>query len=215
VLVPEDAELTPCTLTALIDTWVRASGGIGPRFEWKTDVTLLGEVRPASSSQSRSGPGKKDGTKGAGADGGLVALIWDDHETGNQDGWDGHIVGDIDLIRGSLLAEKRPEYAELMQVDTEIPTVVLNTSYRYLKEYMHSAAEELTDEGREARRDRYAIGIGVALLVLDAKQRKDEAKRSGSFSEDVLREAQRAAARGVLSVLPEYDLLYKEVEIGD
>ena len=68
------------------------------------------------------------------------------------------------MVPGKDLADKRPEYAELAKVDAEIPTIVLNRTYSPLKAYVQARAAELTDERKEQARQRYAVGVGVALL---------------------------------------------------
>jgi hypothetical protein len=88
---------------------------------------------------------------------------------------------------------------------------VLNRTYSPLKSYVQARAAELTDEGKEQARERYAVGVGVALLVLDAQRRKDETVKKPT-DDNAERVATQAAARGVLSVLPEYDRLAKEIE---
>ncbi len=83
---------------------------------------------------------------------------------------------------GKDLAASAPEYKELAKVDAEIPTIVLNRTYSPLKAYVQARAAELTDEGKEQARERYAVGVGVALLLLDQEARKAEkaGKRSTS-----------------------------------
>lgn len=73
------------------------------------------------------------------------------------------------------------------------------------------AAELSTDEGKEQARERYAVGVGVALLVLDRDARKAE-KAGKPFDDAAVDSARQAAARAVLSVMPSYDRLVKELE---
>ena len=116
------------------------------------------------------------------------------------------------MVSGSDLADKRPEYKDLAKVDTKIPTIVLNRTYSPLKSYIQARAAELTDEGKEQARERYAVGAGVALLVLDHETRRDIKKNNAQPDDAATQRAQRAAARGVLSVLPAYDRLAREIE---
>ena len=88
---------------------------------------------------------------------------------------------------------------------------MLNRTYGPLKKYVQARAAELTDEGKEQARERYAVGVGVALLVLDDEARK--AKKASKAADDaVLDMGRQAAARAVLSVMPDYDRLAKELE---
>ena len=115
------------------------------------------------------------------------------------------------MVPGSVLAAEKEEYRDLADLNDEIPTIILNRTYSPLKTYIHARAAELTDESKEQARDRYAVGVGVALLLLDRQYRK-EAKQGRTPDEDTLSAAKQAAARAVLSVLPEYDRLAQELE---
>ena len=103
------------------------------------------------------------------------------------------------------------EYKDLAKVDAEIPTIILNRTYSHLKTYVQARAAELTDEGKEQARERYAVGVGVALLILDQEVRK-AGKAGRSPDEGALDAGRQAAARAVLSVMPDYDRLAKELE---
>ncbi|RIK03130.1 MAG: hypothetical protein DCC48_17190 [Acidobacteria bacterium] len=207
VAVPDNADLGTYKLTVGIPTWSRTSGGLGPRFDWTTKIEIVEEIKPKPTG---SKPGSGDGKSGPG-DGGLVALIWKSETDDGVDDWSPATVGEVEMISGKALADKRPEYAELAKVEAEIPTIVLNRTYSPLKAYVQARAAELTDEGKEQARERYAVGVGVALLVLDQDAR--EAKRAGQpLDEAALDAGRQAAARAVLSVMPAYDRLAKELE---
>ena len=198
--VPENADLGNYKLELVLDNWTKTSGGLGPRFEWTTKIEVVENSRPRP-------PGPKPGPdKGA-----LVALIWKDHTDDGVD-WTPATVGEIEMVSGSDLADQRTEYKDLAKVDTEIPTIVLNRMFSPLKSYIQARAAVLTDEGKERARERYAVGAGVALLVLDDEARKTAEKTNTPPDEAALHAGQRAAARGVLSVLPAYDRLAKEIE---
>ena len=109
-----------------------------------------------------------------------MALIWKSETDDGMDDWSAATVGEIEMVAGKDLADKRPDYAELAKADAEIPTIVLNRTYSPLKAYVQARAVELTDEGKEQSRDRYAVGVGVALLVLDQQARK--AEKAGAVS---------------------------------
>lgn len=205
IAVPDTADLGMYEIYAVIPEWSKSSGGLGPRFEWSTKLEVLAELQPKPTG---TGAGKDKGNKGPG-EGDLVALVWKNED--DVDGWDAATVGEVDMVPAKDLAEERPEYKDLAGIDTEIPTIVLNRTYSPLKTYIQARAAELTDEGKEQARDRYAVGVGVALLVLDQQERKD-AKKGKVTDEDTLAAGRQAAARAVLSVLPEYDRLAKELE---
>ncbi|MYC83384.1 MAG: hypothetical protein F4X19_15035 [Acidobacteria bacterium] len=208
IAVPENADLGNYKLEIDLDNWLKTSGGLGPRFEWMTKIEIVENSTPHPPPKRRGG--KKKGESGPDK-GSLVALIWKSDTDDGVD-WTPATVGEIEMVSGEDLAEKRAEYRDLAKVETEIPTIVLNRTYSPLKSYIQARAADLTDEGKERARERYAVGAGVALLVLDAETRQAIEKTKKAPDEAAIDSARRAAARGVLSVLPEYDRLAKELE---
>lgn len=208
IAVPENADLGNYKLEIELDNWLKTSGGLGPRFEWVTKIEIVEDSTPNPPPNRRGGqrPGKSGPDKG-----GLVALIWKS-DTDDSVDWTSATVGEIEMVSGKDLADKRAEYKDLAKVDAEIPAIVLNRTYSPLKSYTQARAAELTDEGKERARERYAVGAGVALLVLDVETRKAAEKTNKAPDEAAIHRARRAAARGVLSVLPAYDRLAKEIE---
>ena len=207
IAVPESADLGNYKLDIELSGWSKTSGGLGATFEWTTKIEIVEEERPKPAGRKRGG--KKKGKSGP-DDGGLVALIW---KSDTDDGveWTPATVGDIEMVPGTDLAAERAEYQDLAKIDAAIPTIVLNRTYSPLKPYVQARAAELTEEGKEQARDRYAVGAGVALLILD--QEAEEAAKAGKpHGEAALRAGQQAAARAVLSVLPDYDRLARELE---
>lgn len=140
-----------------------------------------------------------------------MALIWKTETDDGMDEWKPSTVGEIEMVEGTELASQREEYKDLAKVDSEIPTIVLNRTYSPLKSYVQARAVELTDEGKEQARERYAVGVGVALLLLDQEQRKRE-KAGEAMDEAAVNAGRKAAARAVLSVMPDYDRLAKELD---
>ncbi|MEK6327903.1 MAG: hypothetical protein AABM66_10355 [Actinomycetota bacterium] len=59
-----------------------------------------------------------------------------------------------------------------------------------------------------ARASRYAVGVGVGMLVLEERNRKLE-KRGEKLPEDTLTERQ-AVARAALALMPDFDKLAQE-----
>ncbi|MGW6278747.1 hypothetical protein [Kribbella sp. NPDC055071] len=205
IAVPDGADLGPYLINAEISTWPKSSGGLGPRFDWTTKLHLQEEIKPKDSGGTSGQSSGRHGSK----DGGLVAMIWKSDV--EMEGWTPATVGQIEMVPAKDLAGQREEYRELATIDADIPTVVLNRTYSHLKTYTAARAAELTEEGKEATRDRYAVGVGVALLVIDEDARKSQ--NAGRLMDDVAVAAgQRAAARAVLSVMPDYDRLAKELE---
>lgn len=209
IAIPENADLGNYKLDIVLDDWTKTSGGLGPRLEWTTKIEIVDCDTPRPPTP-KPGGGKKKGKSGPN-EGGLVALIWkSDMEDGVD--WTPATVGGIEMVPSSDLADKRPEYKDLAKIDSEIPTIVLNRTFSPLKSYVQARAAELTETGKEEARERYAVGAGVALLILDDEYRKAAEKAGKPIDETPRNAAQIAAARGVLSVLPEYDRLAKELE---
>ena len=203
VSMPDTEELGKCQLAARVGPWTKKAGGLGTEMSWSTTLEVVDEIEPKPSGKGAAGG--KGGKRGSGGGGDLVALVWENSE-------DAHAVGSIQTLSGSDLADMRPgDYAELKGVTDEIPTVVLNNLYSPLKAYVHGRAAALTDEATERAKERYAVGVGVALLMLDQHVKK-QSKEGKEADEEGTEEAQRAAARGILSVLPDYDQLAKEME---
>ena len=207
IAVPENADLGTYKINAEIPAWSKTSGGLGPRFKWTTKIELVQEIKPKAPGTTS---GKDIGKHGPG-DGGLVALVWKSEDDPGMDEWSGATVGEIERVSGKDLAAQRDEYKDLASIDTEIPPIVLNRTYAPLKAYVQARAAELTDEGKEQARERYAVGVGVALILLDQEARKAEKARK-ALDDGALDAGRQAAARAVLSVMPDYDRLAKELE---
>jgi hypothetical protein len=82
-----------------------------------------------------------------------------------------------------------------------------------LKDYISARAQELTGKREQDVKDRYAVGTGVGLLLLD-KSLKDRKAAGERVNDQWLADAQEAVARGVLSMMPAYDKLAREA-FGD
>jgi len=207
ISIPHGSDLGTFTLNAEIADWTKTSGGLGPRFEWTSKLEVNDETRVSSKPKSAAGMSK--GTVGT-KEGTSIALVW--KTDAERDDWSPASVGSVERVVGRDLAGSHPEYSMLKDVDDEVLTIVLNSTYAHLKKYLQASAADLTDQGTEARRDSYAIGVGVGLLQLD-EERKQADKKGRTFDDDAIRAGQEATARGVLSVLPEYDKLARE--LGD
>jgi hypothetical protein len=207
IAIPDSADLGMFQLYARLSDWTKTSGGLGPAFEWTAKIEVVAEKQ--TQSRAATSAGKDTGAQGN-SDGPLVALIWKSSE--DMDDWSAATVGEIEMVSGKELASQRDEYKDLAKITTEIPTIVLNRTYAPLKTYVQARAAELTtDEGKEQARDRYAVGIGVALLLLDQHSREEE-KHGRIVDDTTITASAQAAARAVLSVLPDYDKLARELE---
>ena len=211
VAIPDTLEPGIHRLTVVLDDWQRTSGGLGDRLEHVTKLELVDEI--PGSGEGLGKPTKKGDGKSGPGEGSNVALKWSDFA--RQEGWQKLTVGEVEQIPAAVLAEAEPEYAELASLgDVKIPTIVLNEEYPPFKKYLTTRNKELTSIDRP--KEQYAIGVGVALLLLEnelAERRKDGAKNDLP-DDDFVAEAQQAAARAVLAVMPSFDALAKEAGLG-
>jgi len=206
--VPEDFE-GMYKLEAHIPEWSKASGGLGDPFHHTVKLEVVHEAKPHPTGNTGAGAGS--GHKGA-DQGGLVALVWtSDNE---REDWTPKTVGEVEMVPAADLASRQPEYKDLAGLGVDIPTVVLNSTYSHLKNYISARAADLSDTGRQQARNRYAIGVGVALLVQDEERRRAD-KAGHPVSDDTLAAGADAAARGILAVMPAYDQLAKEAGYED
>lgn len=173
--VPEGASEGDFELAAHVRDWERSSGGLGVPFAYSTKLIVVDENLPP-----KAGGGAGKGGKGAGG-GPHVAVLW---QTPDEYGGDWHngVPGSIDMIAAKTLAEKVEEYEPLKSIgDEEIPTIVLNKDYGPFKAYISARAKELGERGVSDARDRYAVGVGFGLLLLDQEASKKSAKSGKSL----------------------------------
>lgn len=175
-------------------------------MEHTTKIELVEEIPGSGSGTGKPTKGGK-GATGPG-EGSNVALKWS--KPAEQEGWEKITVGEVEEIPARVLAEARPEYAELAALgDAKVPTVVLNDEYPPFKRYLAGRNKELTKVERP--REQYAIGVGVALLLLEQETSARRSNPARSVPDDeYIAEAQRAAARAVLAVMPSFDELARE-----
>jgi hypothetical protein len=188
------------------------SDGAGRReLRWPVEVSVAAE--PKVPTPPNTGKPKKQGPRGD------IAFLWADHKT--QPDWNDAIVGELQPIKGRVLAELAPEtYKDLKRVDAEIPTIVLNRDFKELATYLKSVVGDIGDQALNARRDRYAIAVGVTVANLSVQERKlqkrynawEEGGRQGTeperpMTEEQTRRALRESARGVMALLPDFDKL--------
>ncbi len=113
------------------------------------------------------------------------------------------------MIDADSLASADDQYAELAGHHFDVPIVKLNEEFTPLKTYSALRAREVGDEGVARAKDRYAVGVGVEMVLLDQFARS-RARHERPVDSDWLDAARVAAARGVLAVLPDYDQLVAE-----
>ena len=203
IAVPDEAAEGLYKLTAVIDGWQRHAGGFGGHLEWHS-VLEIAESSENPERQPRPPAGQK---AEEGAD---VVLIWDDCD---HDGWNPNVPGSVDEVPAKDFAMK-PEYEGLAALgDTLIPTIYLNEDYAPLRRYIAGRSKDLSsDAGPERAKNRYAVGIGVGLMMLDQETRK-LIKAGTPVDEQVLLASKRAAAQAALSVLPAFDALARETGV--
>jgi hypothetical protein len=201
VTVPSEAELGVFSLVAGIYAWERASGGLGSDLEWTTRFEVVDEF-------VRQPPVTKQGKKASKpTEGPQVALLWRGQE---EEGFTPIVPGKVEEIPARLLANE-PDYAEMAKGgETLVLTIYLNEDYAPLKRYMGVRQRDLV-AGTPAQ-DRYAVDLGVAMLVLH-HEREARVKKGKEVDEDLLETARRAAAQGALSILPQFDELVRQAGI--
>ena len=211
IAVPPDADPCESELEVIIDGWVKTTGGLGPRMSWTTrfEVTEQAEpnARPAVAEDPMSRRNGNDADNGS-----RVALLWSSHEV--EEEWTSSTVGDIEMVPAHVLAEADSAYEPIAGSDIEISVLKLNEGFSPLKAYASIRAKAVGDEGVARAKDRYALGVGVEMFLLER-----EIKAARDAGEDVpekwLRAATAAAARGVLSVLPDFDHLVVEAGLDN
>ena len=205
IALADGAELGDFTLTASLSAWHKASGGIGPDLDWTTKVKVI-EPRDE---RDRS---RRQSTENPDAEGELVGLTWKGED--DFDDWHSGVPGHVEEIEATLLAAETEEYKELEQLgNAKIPTIFLNRDYSPLKRYEAARAKDLTTQGVDRSRDRYAVGAGLGLLLLD---RDLKAKSNGAgLTDEAELTAKQAAAQSALVMMPQYDRLASESGIAD
>ncbi|MGO4534388.1 hypothetical protein [Leifsonia sp. 2MCAF36] len=205
--VPEGAAEGEFELVAELDGWLKASGGMGPRFAYTTKIQIVDEI----STGGASGP--KTGTKGSSA-GSQVAVVWTTPETYGES-WNNGTPGSIDDVAAATLAE-RDDYKELASLgETPVKTLFLNETYAPYKAYISARAKDLKDVGAQRSSDRYAVGVGLGLLIIDEEYSKETHRSGKPANEAEIRIAQQAVARSVLFMMPSYDDLTKQMGLDE
>jgi hypothetical protein len=212
--VPDSAPLGNHKITVSL-TWMRAAGGTAT-LSWPITLELVSEIPAPVPPRGRHG--RKPTTRSE------FAFLWSDPE--HEDGWSDQVVGELLQIRGAELAEAQPQtYGDLKGVEETVPTVVLNERFRDLANYLRGTVAKASDQQLHGRRDRYAVAVGAAvanLYLIEEKLRKAHAaweqeangreEPERPMTEAQLKRALAEHARGVLTLLPEFDELLGDVD---
>lgn len=203
VTVPEGSQLGEFALIAGIYDWERCSGGLGASLEWKVRFEVVEQVRePTPPANGRSKTTSMEGPQ--------VAVLW---RSGHEVGLTAASPGKVESIPAKILAAARPEYAELATLgERPVLTIYLNDDYSPFKRYLAARQRELTDTKATQARRRYAVDLGVSMLVLE-NERANRIRRGESLDEALLEVARDAAAQGALSILPDFDRIAKDAGI--
>lgn len=204
IVVPPKATEGVYALSATLDSWARAAGGIGKTLNWVSEFEVVDDL-----------PGRKGATGRGGktgpAEGPLVAVIWSAPDEQGSD-WHNGMPGHVEDVPAKILAE-RPEYAGLASLGGKgVPTIVLNREYGPFKTYISARSRELTSGGVDGAKQRYAVGAGLGLLYL--RQQIDARRKKGEKVDESLEvDAKQAVARSVLTMMPAFDKLASETGI--
>ena len=204
ITLPSEAQLGDWTVVASVRGWERASGGLGIDLRWETRLTVVDTIEADPPVQTRRGRSKTKTGEGQ-----QVALLW---RGGEEIGLTPVMPGKVEEVAARLIAAE-PEYAELAALkDAPVLTIYLNQDYAPLKRYVNVRQRELV-AGTPAQ-DRYAVDVGVAMLVLH-QERESRVKKGQSVDESLLETARQAAAQGAMSILPQFDELAKQMGLGE
>jgi hypothetical protein len=206
VVVPPGAQQGMFELTAAVEGWSRAAGGLGAPLRWVSEFEVVDEM------PKRQPPTSKGGTSGTTGEGNLVAVIWS--TPAEQADWTNGTPGHVEDTSASDLAA-RPEYVQLAPLgDAKIPTIWLNQEYGPFKTYIGARSRDLTDPGVDGAKQRYAVGTGLGLLYLN-QQLERRAKSGDQVSDEFELDAKQAVARSVLTMMPQFDRLAREAGVAE
>lgn len=219
LLVAAEAPLGAAELEVAL-VWNREDGE-RVELRWPLQVNVVSE--PTLPKPPREGKGKKKHKRGD------VAFLWADSKSHPE--WENSMVGELQEIKGSALAKLKPKtYGDLKSVEDLIPTVVLNRGFRELDAYLKGIAfaKDTGDQALDLRRDKYALAVGVTVANLWAQEKKlgeahkrwEEGGKQGPEPEQPMSDAQKQRAlvedaRGVLTLLPDFDQLLGDLRVPE
>lgn len=206
----------------LMLSWLRAAGGVA-EIRWMLNVSVLKErpvPPPPDPNKKKDGVGEKHGVKKS-----IVALVWNQLECQKDSGWTEETAGDMQQLSGAALAAyDEALYGNLKDVDTDIPTIVLNEDYALWRAYGRGSAVK-SDAALKVRKERYAIAVGTIIANTWARENAIEKVHKAwgdrgangdeptkAMDEGQRRRAASEGARGILVVLPDFDRMASELE---
>ena len=201
VAVPADAELATESITLRVEEWLTVQGGLRRALEATTQVEIVDE-----GDREKLQPPKppKDRRKPAPAP---LATVWTTHESEQE--WGANTPGQVERVPISTFAEVGGEYKDFANVEGDGLLIKLNEEFAPLKSYASMRAQSIGDEGVARLKDRYALGLGVYMVVAD-EQRRRLGEPGEPPDEELVAASLLAAAQGVLAMLPEFDALIAE-----
>jgi hypothetical protein len=210
VAVSETAVVGDYALTVALTGWQKAAGGIGADLLWPTQVRVIAPV-PEDERHQRPFVDQHADSEG----GDLVGIVWR-RVADFPEEWHAGVPGHVDAVPARELANADESYKELAKLgETKIPTIFLNEDYAPLKNYETARAREgLTERGVDDSRDRYAVGAGLGLLLLDRDLKAKATSDGNPVSPEFELAAKQAAAQSTLVMMPQYDRLAKEAGIA-
>lgn len=199
--VPVDADLATAVLTLRVEPWLSAQGGLREALEAETRFEIVDE-------DDRPKPPTAEPENGRRASRAMpIATVWTTHE--NEPDWGANTPGEAELVQASTFVELGDDYKRYANIDEDGLLLKLNEEFTPLKAYTSMRARDIGDEGVRRLKNRYALGLGVYMVVADKHQR--HASGSGHApNEQSATSSRRAAAQAVLAMLPEFDALIAE-----
>jgi hypothetical protein len=203
--IPTDADLVTADLNVIIAGWLTNTGGLQEPLQASTTFTVV-DVADLPASTPAPGPSssREEHTP--------VVLVWSSH--GEEPPWDALTVGEVDTVPAESLTDLDAEYLQLSRRAGDVSLVRLNEEFAPLKAYATLRARSVGDEGVARAKERYALGVAVEMLLVD---REVTTRRNAGHPVDdsLIKATTVAAARGVLAVLPDYDVLTSELGLSD
>ena len=199
--VPPDAELTTATVTIRVEPWLSIQGGLRQALDAETSIEIVDENDRPEPPAPEPEPGRRAAATMP------IATMWTTHE--DEPDWGVNTPGEMELVKASTFAELGDGYQRFGKHAGDGLLLKLNEEFTPLKAYTTMRAKKLGDDGVRRLKDRYALGLGVYMVVAHEQQRSS----SGSGdppNENLATAARRAAAQAILAMLPEFDALIAE-----
>lgn len=207
--IPDGYEETSFELSLVLRDWMKLSGGSGDDLVHHFTVSLVSEIPGSGNGKGKKSTGQKgsNGPRG----GSNAVLLW---VNGADRNWHPKDVGELEKIPANEIAAQSTDFSDLGPLGaTEIDCITLNADYQPLVRYLQARAETIGPTSMDNLKNRYAVGVGVQMLVLAEEEEKLE-KAGIQIEEGARKASHRASARGVLAILPEFDRLIDLVD-GD